>query len=92
MNIHAQVKSPEDFEVTITMTMKVSELRQVRAQNAENEKASHYPLSQFTHQLIEVCGQVDRVYRPDLVDVKPCPKCGEEIDLAKIKTRQIEPE
>jgi 4-hydroxy-3-methylbut-2-en-1-yl diphosphate synthase IspG/GcpE len=85
MKAMTKIANPEDFEVTITLSMKMSELRQLREMNAENEKACHYPLSELTKQLRETCEQIDRVYSGDIVDLKSCPQCGNEFNLVTQK-------
>jgi hypothetical protein len=85
MNATTKIANPEDWEVTITLTMKMSELRQLRALNAENDKASCYPLSELTRQLRETREQIDRVYSKEVHDIKSCPQCGNDFDLVERK-------
>ena len=45
----------------------------------------HWPLAELTGQLRAVCEQIDRVYTTDVVQVKHCPQCGNDFDLATQK-------
>jgi hypothetical protein len=81
MNATGKLTSPEDFEVTITLTCKISELRQIKALNEENGKADNWPLSEFTAQIRKICKQVDRVYSPETPDIVECRECGHENEL-----------
>jgi hypothetical protein len=90
MKVTANITNPEDFDITITLTMKLSELRVIRTQNSENEKASHWPLSELTGQLREVCDQVDRVYNPGTSEETSCPECGKDFQLIGRKLIPVE--